>query len=223
MPQVLAFDMNGTLLDTAALEPLFEQAFGRGGVRREWFQQMIELAMVSTITGYYTDFSKLGRAGLEMVARRNSKKLSGEQLSAIIQKVRRLPAFPDVKSALERMRNGRVRLAVLTNSPLSSAEESLSEAGIRGYFEQVLSVDSIQRFKPAAEVYRTAATRLEVAPSELMLVAAHSWDTTGAIRAGCRAAFLRRPGEVLSPLDPKPEIIISDLSELAATILKEAA
>jgi len=223
MPAILAFDMNGTLLDTAALDPLFSDAFGRSDVRQQWFQQMIEMSMVATITGWYTNFSKLGRAALEAVAQKHGKDLPEDQLSGIIQKVRSLPAFPDVKPALHKLKDAEVRLAVLTNSPSSSAEESLSAAGIRGYFEQVLSVDMVQCFKPAAQVYRTAASRLGVSRAEMMLVAAHSWDTTGAIRAGCQAAFIRRPGEVLSSVDERPSIVINDMYELAGKILSNQA
>jgi 2-haloacid dehalogenase len=222
MPPVIAFDMNGTLLDTAALDPLFDAAFRSAHVRREWFMQLIALAMTSAVTGYYTDFSVLGRAALKMTEERHCVALSDHQQSEILQTVRQLPAFPDVGPGLGKLRDDGYRLCVLTNSPLSSAEESLAKAGLRDMFEQVMSVEMVQRFKPAPEVYRTAANKMSVAPSQLMLVAAHSWDTTGAIRAGCRAAFLQRPGEVLDPIAEKPEIVARDMNELVAH-LRDAA
>jgi 2-haloacid dehalogenase len=52
----------------------------------------------------------------------------------------------------------------------------------------------------------------------MMMIAAHNWDTTSAIRAGCQAAFVTRPGEVLSPTDPRPQIIAADLIDLAAKL-----
>ena len=177
--------------------------------------QLITLAMTSAVTGYYTDFSILGRSALEMTAERNGIGLSEEQISHILQKVRHLPPFPDVKPALEKLRGEGYRLCVLTNSSLSSAEESISTAGLRALFDQVLSVDMVQRFKPATEVYHMAAHKMNVAPTQLMLVAAHSWDTTGALRAGCRAAFLERPGEVLDPTAERPEIVAHNMNELA--------
>jgi len=50
---------------------------------------------------------------------------------------------------------------------------------------------------------------------ELLLVAAHSWDVAGAQHAGCRAAFVSRPEQVLDELTPKPDYVVSDLVELA--------
>jgi len=68
-----------------------------------------------------------------------------------------------------------------------------------------------------------AARELGIAPAEMMLVAAHAWDTTGAIRAGCQAAFIQRPGEVLDPLAPAPVVIARDLLDLCDQLLKANA
>ncbi|HEV8693618.1 MAG TPA: hypothetical protein VGQ93_05425, partial [Lysobacter sp.] len=51
------------------------------------------------------------------------------------------------------------------------------------------------------------------------LIAAHAWDIAGALRAGCAAAFITRPGMVLDPLAPRPDIVGTDLHEVADQIL----
>ncbi len=65
-----------------------------------------------------------------------------------------------------------------------------------------------------------AARELGAVPSNLRLVAAHYWDTTGAINAGWQAAFVARPGMVLGPLDPVPDIVGSDISDVVGQILE---
>ena len=62
MPRVVAFDVNETLLDMRALDPLFERAFGDAAVRGQWFGQMLQLAFVGGLTGRYVDFSAAQRA-----------------------------------------------------------------------------------------------------------------------------------------------------------------
>jgi 2-haloacid dehalogenase len=47
---VQVFDVNETLLDLAAMDPHFERIFGDPGVRVAWFTQMIQSALVATIT-----------------------------------------------------------------------------------------------------------------------------------------------------------------------------
>jgi 2-haloacid dehalogenase len=59
---------------------------------------------------------------------------------------------------------------------------------------------------------------LQVAPRDVLLVAAHSWDVAGAMRAGCSAAFVARPGMVLDPLAPKPQVVGDDLAVVVDAI-----
>jgi 2-haloacid dehalogenase len=41
----------------------------------------------------------------------------------------------------------------------------------------------------------------------------------GALVAGCAAAFIARPGKVLNPLMPMPDIVGNDLLEVAEKII----
>lgn len=64
-----------------------------------------------------------------------------------------------------------------------------------------------------------AAEPLGPPVQEIRLMAAHSWDIAGALNAGCAAAFVARPGQVLDPLSARPDIVGSDLHEVAEHIL----
>jgi 2-haloacid dehalogenase len=56
--------------------------------------------------------------------------------------------------------------------------------------------------------------------SQVCLVAAHAWDVTGALRAGCRAAFVARPGMVIDPLAPEAHVVGKDLAEVAERLVQ---
>ena len=219
MTPVCVFDVNETLLDLAALDGEFQRLFGDPGMRVTWFGQLLQSAMVTTITGRYTDFGTVGRAALEMTAARLGVELSDEDREAVVGGMTRLPAHPEVPGALRRLGDGGLRLAALTNSTERVATAQLEHAGIIGSFEAVLTADTVRRLKPAPEPYRMAAGRLGVDPSEVLLVAAHAWDVAGALAAGCQAAFVARPGKVLDPLADPPELVVADLDELADRLL----
>lgn len=220
MKRVLVFDVNETLLDVAALDSLFREIFGNASVRREWFGQMLQSAFVSTITGTYRDFGTLAMGALSMVAERHARTVTDEQRSQLRDGMRQLPPHPEVRQALEHLRSSGCRLATLTNSTLEVGEAQLANAGLRDLLEQTLSADTVRRLKPAPEPYRMAAQRLGVDIDDIRLVAAHAWDVTGALSAGCAAAFVARPGQVLDPLSPQPDILGVDLREVAERILE---
>jgi 2-haloacid dehalogenase len=219
MRRVLVFDVNETLLDLAAFDPHFQRVFGDAGMRRAWFAQMIQSALVATVTGAYRTFAEVGAAALAMTAEQAGVELREEDRDAVAGQLRRLPAHPEVPGALERLRQAGYRLAALTNSTEQVARAQLEHAGLIGSFEQVLSADAVRRLKPAPEPYRFAAGRMGVPVGGVRLVAAHAWDVVGATRAGCAAAFVARPGKVLDPLAEPPDVVGADLAEVAERIL----
>jgi 2-haloacid dehalogenase len=216
---VYACDVNETLLDVSALDPLFTRLFGQSGVWGEWFTQLLQAAFVTTITGRYVEFGRLGGAALQMVAARRAVTLRPEDPASLREQMRHLPAHPEVPAALASLRDAGLRLVALTNSALDTAEAQLVNAGIRELFEQIFSADSVRRLKPAPEPYRMVAERLGVPISDVTLVAAHAWDSAGAASAGCATAFVARPGMVVDPLAAPPDVIGVDLAEVAQRIL----
>jgi 2-haloacid dehalogenase len=51
------------------------------------------------------------------------------------------------------------------------------------------------------------------------MIAAHAWDIVGALQAGCAAAFIARPGKVMYPLGPQPDIVAPDFTAAADRIV----
>jgi 2-haloacid dehalogenase len=221
MRRVPVFDVNETLLDLGAMGPHFERVFGDAGVRVGWFEQMIQSALVATVTGSYRRFGDHAMAALEMIAERAGVGLGDGDREAVADQLRRLPAHPEVVGALGRLKEAGFRLAALTNSTEEVARAQLEHAGLLDRFDLVLSADMVRRLKPAPEPYRMAAERLGVAVGEVRLVAAHAWDVAGAAGAGCATAFVARPGKVLDPLAERPGIVGADLGEVAEAILAE--
>jgi 2-haloacid dehalogenase len=221
MPQrILVFDVNGTLLDLVGLDALFQSAFGGADARAEWFEQLLKSSMVWTMSGRYRDFTALGRAALQLLAARRGIALADDQEERIVGRVRQLPPYADAKPALTRLKAAGFRMAALTNSAPAVASAQLEHAGLAAYFEQILSVDEVKRFKPAPEPYTMAARRLGAAVTDLRMVAAHGWDVFGAMAAGCAGAFVARGGAAFDPLAPPPDITEPTLDAIADAIVQ---
>ncbi len=215
---ILVLDVIETMLDINALEPHFMRAFGDGQVLKEWFANLL-LYDVETLAGPYNDFGATAGAVLDMTAAAHRKTLSTGDRSRILQGTLSLPAYPDVRDGLMKFKAGGFRMVTLTNSAPATVEQQLKNAGLTEFFERSFSIDAVKKYKPAAEAYQYVARELRVSIGDLRMIAAHAWDVHGALRAGCAAAFIARPGHALFPIGPKPDISASDLRAAADQII----
>jgi len=215
---VLLFDVNETLLDMRALDPLFQEAFGTPSVRQEWFLTLQGLWMTCTLTNRFAPFDKLVRAALDMTARRHVVSLDAPVREAILESLRHLPPYPDAAAALATLRSTGVLVAALTNGTSAGVRTQLRHAGLFEKFDDVISVDEVKVYKPGRTPYLFAARRFRAKVDRLSLIAAHHWDLAGAKAAGLTTVYVRRPGAVLNPLGPKPDIEVADLEEFARRV-----
>jgi 2-haloacid dehalogenase len=221
-PSVLVFDVNETLIDLRSLDPLFARLFGDQQIMREWFGQLILYSMTLTLSGLYEDFFSLGPGVLEMVGAIHDVEVTPADIEEMRARMRTMPAHADVARGLDMLRDAGFRLVTLTNSPPTPDGKSpLDNAGLAGYFERQLSVDSVRAFKPAPSVYQLVAQALDVPLSACCLVACHAWDTLGAQAAGMSSALLTRAGNapLLVPGLPRPSFLAPDLPQLAQLLI----
>ena len=217
--KTIVFDVNETLLDLRAMRPRFEAAFGSTDLLAPWFGQLLRHSLVATVTDMYAPFDVLGVDALQLVAAKAGIYLSEDGAALVVDGMRHLPPYPDVGPAITRLRDHGFRIATLTNSPPHLLADQLANAAVANLFDVTMSIDPVRKFKPHPDTYRSGAERLGVDISEMRLVAAHDWDVTGAIRAGAAAAFVARPGMVLSRASETPDIVGPDLETVAAAII----
>ena len=214
-PKVILFDVNETLLDlTPVKESVGKALGGRPELAPLWFTTLLQYSLVTTVADHYLDFGEVGAACLRMVAQNHGVELSEDAAKEALAPMRSLPPHADVIPALGRLRDADYRLVTLTNSSKAAVADQMRHAGLTTFFEALLSVEDVGKYKPHADVYRWAAGRVGADVSECLLVAAHGWDVAGAAWAGMRTAFVARPGQQVFPLGPAIDITVPSLAEL---------
>jgi 2-haloacid dehalogenase len=106
----------------------------------------------------------------------------------------------------------------LTNAPEKLVFERMERTGLVSYFDEVLSAETVKKYKPDKTVYQWAAEKIKSDVSEILLITAHGWDIAGAANAGMKTAFLKRHKEFLFPLSPEPDLTGNQLSELVSVL-----
>jgi 2-haloacid dehalogenase len=206
------FDLNGTLVDPAVLIDPPELPIAA-------LDEANMMAMITVIAGAEAEFKPLLDAALRRGLERSGRD-SGEA-DAALERLPQMPAYPDVPDALQALRDGGCRLAVLTQSSADAAEQVLQNAGIREHFEHVLSAPAGGTFKPEDLAYHAAQERLGA--TEAWFVAGHWWDVAGAAYAGLKTAWVSRTDIAYPAAMPAPDVSGPDVQSISNVILSRVA
>jgi 2-haloacid dehalogenase len=198
-PDVVAFDVNETLLDLAPVGAALVEHGQSAQLLPAVFSRTLLTGFAGAALGTWFPF----RAAFETSVAQLTG-LPPAACSAVADAFGELSPHPDVEPALRLLTEAGVRAVTLSHGAPGVAEAGLARGGVAALVERTLTSESIRVWKPARAAYLWAAGTCDVAPEQMALVAAHSWDVAGARRAGLTAAFTanraeRVPAAVLEP------------------------
>jgi 2-haloacid dehalogenase len=215
-PLVIAFDVVETLFPLEPLRHRITDAGQPGHVLELWFSRLLRDAFALTASGGYRPFTEIATSAL---ASATGHTLSDDAVRGIVAGFAELDPHPDVEPAMRRARDAGVQVITLTNGSARTTRALLERAAVHGYVQRVLSVDDIQRWKPAPEIYHHAARTCQTEPEQVALVAAHSWDTHGAHQAGLVTGWVSRLEGVFPDVFARPDVTGDDLLEVVNALL----
>ena len=218
---LIVFDVNETLLDLTAVEPTFERIFRDKGAMRLWFANLILYSVALTVADAYVPFTDIGLAVMKMLADTRGIVIGQADKEELIERFSTMPPHPEVPSALQKLREAGFRLFTLTDNLMEVQARQLEHAGIVGFFEGRFSADSVKHHKPSRQAYAQVERNLGVEPSQLCLIACHTWDTLGAVAAGWKAALIKRVGNDVLGVGPLPHILGNDLDDVADQLIAQ--
>lgn len=211
------FDLYGTLVDytslgssCAAFAPQPEPFVVA------WRTKQISYTFAATLMDRYMDFDTITRMAFDYVAALHGLDVSDAQRTTAIAAWSQLPAYADVVPTLLAMRARGAKTAILSNGTPRSIATTIENAGIVKYFDAVLSVDAVRRFKPHPSVYDLACERFTSTPERIAFVSSNGWDATGAAEFGFRVHWCNRGKMPAETMGAKPSRSIASLAELLA-------
>ena len=214
------FDAYGTLFDVAAAARVAAEQPGQAKLAEvwpklaaDWRSKQLQYTWLRAITGDHKPFWNVTEDGLDwaMEASGLDDPVLRETLLALYWE---LPAYPEVPKMLEALAKGGYQTAILSNGSPDMLEGAVDFAGVGQYLDDVLSVEDVGVFKPAAKVYDMVGTRFGTAPDEVMFVSSNGWDAASAAGYGFRTVWVNRAGEPVDRLPARPTRVLSDLSTI---------
>tara|TARA_E500000075_G_scaffold30948_1_gene27570 strand:- start:115 stop:804 length:690 start_codon:yes stop_codon:yes gene_type:complete len=215
--KAIAFDAYGTLFDVYSIGVLAEDLFpGKGAqLATIWRDKQIEYTRVRTLSDKYANFWQVTVDALTYSCEFLNLDLTEASRDRLMRQYAELSAFPENVEQLMRLREAGITLSVLSNGTPWMLEQAMEASGLAEYFEHVLSVESVERFKTAPEAYQMGPDALGSKATNILFVSSNCWDICGATWFGYRTIWLNRYGLPLDRLGVKPHRIGSSLQDVA--------
>jgi 2-haloacid dehalogenase len=226
VPEALAFDMYGTLVDPIRVWKQLERYVPEEDAMRVseiWRQKQLELAFRLTAMERYEDFEWITRKALDYALAATGQELEADQKDVLIAQYNNLERFDDVDAGLKRLKEAGHEMVVFSNGTPAMLQAIIDQEGLHQYFQGFVSVDEVKVYKPSPKVYRHVADRLDRPIGEVRLISSNPFDDIGAEAAGMKAAWVDRSGGLFDPLGPPPEIVVETLTDLADALERRPA
>lgn len=202
---VIAFDLYGTLLSTDSIAKELAIHFGNekaGLIAALWRRYQLEYTWRMNSMGLYKPFSEITRTSLQHALAEHSVTLSSTDIAGLMKAYDSLSTFPDVEPALKAIsKDASINAYVFSNGTdamvSSSVQQPPSLSPHASVFKSLITVQSVQLFKPHPEVYYYLAEKVGKGKDDMgsiWLVSGNPFDVVGARAVGMQAAWVDRAG-----------------------------
>ena len=218
MKYTLAFDVYGTLINTSGVLNSLEKIIGDKAklVMDTWRNKQLEYSFRRGVMNKFVDFSVCTKDALEYSCKSFKVNLSDAQKEALMNEYKVLPAFPDVKKGLQKLKEEGHKLYAFSNGSANAISNLLVNTNIIDLFDGVVSVEDVQVFKPSPKVYEHFNIKTNSTKETSWLISSNPFDVIGATSYGMKTAWLKRSSEVIfDPWGIEPTTVINNLSELS--------
>ncbi len=200
--QALFFDVFGTLVDwRTGIAQEAEAILKPHGLNLDWlafadaWRDQYQPAMEEVRSGRipFSKLDALHRLNLERILPAfGISDLDESTLRALTLAWHRLPAWPDVAPALNRLKS-KYLLAPVSNGNISLMMHLARRNGFP--WDAILGAEIAGDYKPKPIVYQASADAFDLPAGACLMVAAHSSDLAAAAAVGLRTAHVARPNE----------------------------
>lgn len=216
----IVFDAYGTLFDVDELESACAHVTDLpADLARLWRMKQIDYAILRTAMDRYADWGQITSDALDFAATWLGIDLNPAARRLLMRAWLELPAFPDVRPALERLAAADLRLLILSNGTRQMLTPLIERNGLTTYFLNVLTSEAVQAFKPDPSIYAQVTERLYARINEILFVTANGFDVAGSKSVGFTVCRIDRRGLPLDQLGFEPDMHARDLGELADLLL----
>jgi 2-haloacid dehalogenase len=203
--RAVAFDLF-TLFDPRGVDQRVVEVLGLASApfASNWKSRLFEYSWLRAASGQYRSFDGLVGDALSYAARAHHVELSATQRAQLEGAFTELAAWPDSAAVLGQLRARGLKLAPLANFSPRMIDRLLRHAGLAAYFDDQISTDRAQTYKPDPRAYALAEAAFALPRNQIAFSAFGGWDAAGARWFGFPTFWVNRlakPAEELVSAD----------------------
>ena len=206
------FDAYGTLFDVHSAASRYQVRLGlhAQALSKMWRSKQLEYTWLRSLMNCYVDFWEVTQDSLDYALEYqgiDDKSLRKDLLRAYYE----LSCYPEVPDSLSKLKQMGLGTAILSNGSRKMLEAGVRNSKLGKVLDSIISVDSIEIFKPSPKVYQLATDQLGCNTEEILFFSSNAWDVSGASTFGFKTIWVNRFAQATERLPGTPIMEINTL------------
>jgi len=212
--KAIIFDAYGTLFDVNSAAEKCKEKIGDKWERfaNYWRTTQLEYTWLRSLMKRHKDFWQITEDSLDKSMK--AFKIDIGMKNELLDLYKILSPYPDVKETLERLKERKYKLAILSNGTPSLLNELVESNKLKKLFDDIFSIEEVKIFKPSSKVYEIPIKKYNIKEQEVAFLSANTWDVSGGGNYGFTSVWVNRNKNIFDNLDYKPKNEISGLNQL---------
>jgi 2-haloacid dehalogenase len=218
--RAVAFD-DFVIFDPNSVVPEVENVFPGKGVEfaKAWRSKQFEYSFLRSITNDHEDFFKVTADALDFTAEQMHLQLTSEMRARLLNAYLTLKPWPDAAPALKKLKAAGVRIITIANFSPTMLRANADNAGITNLFNELLSTEVNNTFKPDPRAYELGMKTLHLRKEEIVFAAFGGWDAYGAKRFGYATVWVNRSNLPMEKLGTVPDRASTNIDAVVEFVL----
>ena len=212
--KAIIFDAYGTLFDVNSAAEKCKEKIGDKWERfaNYWRTTQLEYTWLRSLMKRHKDFWQITEDSLDKSMK--AFKIDIGMKNELLDLYKILSPYPDVKETLERLKERKYKLAILSNGTPSLLNELVESNKLKKLFDDIFSIEEVKIFKPSSKVYEIPIKKYNIKEQEVAFLSANTWDVSGGGNYGFTSVWVNRNKNIFDNLDYKPKNEINELNQL---------
>ena len=212
--KAIIFDAYGTLFDVNSAAEKCKSKIGDKweNFANYWRKTQLEYTWLRSLMGRHKDFWQITEDSLDKSMK--AFKIDIGMKNELLDLYKVLSPYPEVKQTLEKLKEKKYKLAILSNGTPALLNELVKSNDLQNLFDNIFSIEEVKIYKPSSKVYDMPIKKYNIKKEDVAFLSANTWDVSGGGNYGFSSVWVNRNNNIFDNLDYIPKNEISELNQL---------